>query len=676
MRQYQRFLQDDIGNQYPRKNVYLERLALGQKADEKSDAYLGALKAYEQQEKLFKADLKGAIKQFSSKLPAGLPRKLISLEKQLFEAQETQKFYEKYVDLSYEAQLHFEQARVKVKQLPDIIENYKQLDKDLAKATQYVKRIDPKDEAAASDAYKAYKIELDKQYDKDVAILRDKRSQGTISKKALANGMVELKRHRKESLNIQRLTAPKRSTRELIANKRYLLTKGIQRQIKVLNSNLSDVRRLTPVEVYRTMPVFAFITAPFPGLGQLLNGQWIKALLLMLGTLFNYFIAIPYALGFGNYQGQGLYGLVTLAEFGTKLQKSQIFMIEGVVAIFLSLFAIIIFWLSFIDVLKVERDRIKGIRPRTWFETLVKIEQEGFPYLVSVPAFVVTVFVVLVPITTTILLSFTGMDPQHQSKFGWVGLENYALIATGKGLAGSVFWSILGWTFIWTLASSTLAILTGFALAILAHNERVVGKTFFRIVYLLPWAVPAFITIMFFSIMLSRDGAISQLIYNLFNFQLEVKSSILQSRITLILLQVWLGSSYVFLLSTGVLQAIPEDLYEAAQIDGATEWQKLRRITIPIVLFQTAPLLVGQYTFNFNNFSIIYLFNSGGPFNPSKYGNLAGGTDLLISYIFKLTTENQYQAVGAAITIVISLGLMVFAFIGFKNSKAFKEERL
>ena len=144
----------------------------------------------------------------------------------------------------------------------------------------------------------------------------------------------------------------------------------------------------------------------------------------------------------------------------------------------------------------------------------------------------------------------------------------------------------------------------------------------------------------------------------------------------MILLQGWLGSSYVFLLSTGVLQAIPEDLYEAADIDGATSWQKIRRITLPIVLFQTAPLLVGQYTFNFNNFSIIYLFNGGGPFNPSKYGNLAGSSDLLISYIYKLTMDNQYQAIGAAITALISLGLMFFAFLGYRNSKAFKEERL
>ncbi len=194
--------------------------------------------------------------------------------------------------------------------------------------------------------------------------------------------------------------------------------------------------------------------------------------------------------------------------------------------------------------------------------------------------------------------------------------------------------------------------------------------------YLLPWAVPAFITIMFFSIMFSPGGSLTVILSKLLGKTLNVKTDPTAARITLILLQSWLGSAYIFLLSTGVLQAIPADLYEAADIDGASGWQKIRRITLPMVLFQTAPLLVGQYTFNFNNFSIIYLFNGGGPFNPTSYGNLAGSTDLLISYIFKLTMENQYQAIGAAITVVISMGLMFFAFIGFRNSKAFKEERL
>ena len=181
---------------------------------------------------------------------------------------------------------------------------------------------------------------------------------------------------------------------------------------------------------------------------------------------------------------------------------------------------------------------------------------------------------------------------------------------------------------------------------------------------------------MFFSIMFSPTGALTEIIYDITGVLVRVKSDTTLTRVVLILLQGWLGSSYVFLLSTGVLQAIPGDLYEAADIDGATERQKMMKITLPMVLFQTAPLLVGQYTFNFNNFSIIYLFNGGGPFQPSRYGNLAGSSDLLISYIYKLTMDNQFQAIGAAITILISLALMFFAFLGYRNSKAFKEEKL
>lgn len=243
-------------------------------------------------------------------------------------------------------------------------------------------------------------------------------------------------------------------------------------------------------------------------------------------------------------------------------------------------------------------------------------------------------------------------------------------------MAGSVFWLIFVWTIIWTLVATTLAILIGFFLALLVNNDRIKAKRFFRTIYILPWAVPAFITIMFFSIMVAPDGVITELLSNLFNKRIEIKNNTFMTRSALILIQAWLGSAYVFLLTTGVLQAIPGDLYEAADIDGASSFEKLKKITMPLVLFQIAPLLVTQYTFNFNNFSVIFLFNGGGPFNPQKYGNLAGSSDLLISYVYKLVMVNQYQAIAAAITIFISMGLMFFAFLGFRNSKGFKEGRL
>lgn len=298
---------------------------------------------------------------------------------------------------------------------------------------------------------------------------------------------------------------------------------------------------------------------------------------------------------------------------------------------------------------------------------------DGFPYLITTPALLVIIFIVLVPIFTAILISFTDMNPKNQNKFHWIGLENYITIAKGQGIAGQAFWKIFGWTLIWTIGASTLAIVLGFIFALLVNNERIKAKKFFRTVYLLPWAVPAFITIMFFSIMTSRGGVFSETLGSIFNTSLDIKNDAFQTRLALILIQGWLGHSYIFLLTTGVLQAIPKDLYEAASIDGANGLKQTFKITIPLVLFQIAPMLINQYTFNFNNFSIIYLYNQGGPFNPKVYGNLAGSSDILISYIYKLTMESQYQAIGAAITIFISIILIIISYLGYRKSSAFKE---
>lgn len=697
MGKYNEFLYDDIGNEYSRKHLYLQELARHQNtlksvsasekekviksinvltSNRKNHPYHIELESFKKAERNFKVTLNAKLKLHLTSLDPALNRKQRAFEAELYRAKEKVVFYKPYIALCYDAELEYEKSKLIIEQLPEIMHKYKTTIDELTKAKAHLETIDPKKEEAFKSEYKTFKADQKKRYKDGVQKLKEKRAAKNISEKALRNGKIELKKKNKEALTLKGYESEKRATRELIGNKKYILSKGIKRELNVMKSNISDVRRRMPMEVLKTKPFYAWLTAPLPGLGQLLNKQVFKAILFALGSLFIYGIAIPYALGFGNYQGDGIAGLITLASDGKKIDKSLIFMIEGIVAIFLMAISVAIYLISYFDVLKVEREIIKGIRPRNWFESMTKVESEGFPYLVSLPALLVTIFIVIVPITTAILLSFTGMDPKHQSKFPWVGFENYTLIATGSGLAGSVFWSILGWTLIWTLVATSMAILVGFMLAIIAHNERIKGKTFFRTVFLLPWAVPAFITIMFFSIMFSPNGAITTLLNDIFNIQLTVKTDPFYSRVVLIMLQTWLGSSYVFLLSTGVLQAIPGDLYEAAQIDGATEWQKLRRITIPIVLFQTAPLLVGQYTFNFNNFSIIYLFNSGGPFNPSKYGNLAGSTDLLISYVYKLTMENQFQSIGAAISIVISLGLMLFAFIGFKNSKAFREERL
>ena len=330
---------------------------------------------------------------------------------------------------------------------------------------------------------------------------------------------------------------------------------------------------------------------------------------------------------------------------------------------------------NFKDLRKLETKKSRGIRPNNWHETRSKIFVDGYPYVVTLPAFITIIFVVLVPIATTILLSFTDRnDLPNKTRFIWNGFQNYADLFAGRaGTAAGPFWNIFGWTIVWTLTSTTLAILIGFALALLLNNERIKLKRVFRSVYLLPWAVPAFVSILFFRIMFGQGDA--GVLRAFLGIETIIHNATL-TRIILIMLQGWLGSAYVFILSTGVLQAVPNDLYEAAYIDGASAWKKLSRITLPIVLFQTMPLLIGQYTFNFNNFSIIYLFNGGGPNLIEKYGIYAGSSDILLSYIYKLTMDRYYFAMGAAVTLVISLIIIFITFIGFRNTKAFKEERL
>lgn len=694
MAKYEVFLYDDIGNEHERKNLYLKELAQLQKdyaetkdeglkskisslkSEKSNHAYILKLKEFKATEQEFKKSMATEISRYAASSPKELSRRMLRLKKEEKSSQLKVEFYKKYQDLSYDTYYEYEKALIEVRQYPGIIGHLEENEKGLKEARKASRTIDPDVQEEAKNKYLSKKSAIKLQEEEEINGLKKKKEQGLISKKALKDQAKEIKLKHKDEIHVEAYEVPVRSNREQRAYHGFEINKTSKRKVNVLKANVADLRRKTPTEYERLIPINGLIGLLIPGLGQLLNKQYIKALLFFLGTLFVYGIAIPYALGYGNYRGEGVAGLISLAEGGKKIDRSLIFMIEGIIAIFLLVFAFFIYILNFKDAYQVEKDKIKGIRPKNWFESWVSISEEGFPYMVSLPALIVTVFIVIVPITTAILLSFTNMDPKHQNKFQWVGLANYKLIALGEGIAGQAFWLILGWTLVWTLVATSLAIFIGFSLALLVNQDRVKFKSVFRGVYLLPWAVPAFITIMFFSIMLSPDGALTGILNNIAGTRVEVKNSANLTRIALIAMQGWLGSSYVFLLSTGVLQAIPGDLYEAAQIDGATTWQKLRKITLPIVLFQTAPLLVGQYTFNFNNFSIIYLFNQGGPFNPSQYGNLAGTSDLLISYIYKLTMDNQYQAIGAAITIVISLGLMLFAFIGFKNSKAFKEEKL
>lgn len=682
---HRRILVDDLAKEYPRKNLYLRDLVEAEassdrkkvrilKRAKKDHPYNIALADFRGKEKQFRRTLSKSIAKYRQTL-AGMDNRERSLTSDLFRAKEEEQFYEAYTELHYDAELHYRQAKVRLARETKMLDGYQSLKRQLEAAKSEQAMVTTAEDQADRTEAKRELAELRASIKVNHAASKEKLKQKQISEQALKLTKREDKK-RYEAIKRSRIySTPKLHAKDKIASIKHAMNAGMRDEQKVLEAELSSVRRSTPAENGQTKVWKSYFSIILPGLAQLLLGQWQKAILFLLGSFYIYGMAIPYALGYGNYQGDGIAGLISLAEGGLRVDKSLIYMIEGVLALLLCFFAIMIIIAAFLDAKKTEAAQIKGMRTSAWTETLATIERSGFPFMVTIPTFVIVILIIGIPIITTLLLSFTNMDPNHQSKFQWVGLHNYRIITLGEGLAGSVFWRILSWTIIWTVCASTLQIFIGMALAIMTNNPRVRFKRFWRTIYILPWAVPAFITIIFFSLMFASDGILEQVIRTVFNNgnPVNVKHSTELTRLVLILIQGWCGSSYIFLLTTGTLQAIPGDLYEAAEMDGATSWQRLRKVTLPLILFQTAPLLVGQYTFNFNNYTIIDIFNGGGPFNPSRYGNLAGSSDLLISYIFKLTVTNQYQALGAAISILISLALIVVAFLGYRQTAAFKE---
>ena len=693
MKKFNKHLYDNINREYDRKNLYLyevsalqeeieaatgkEKQELQNKLNElvknkKNHAYNKKLAEYKEKEKAFLIEVKNKVSDYKTKVDTSLPKKVQNLQIRLFKAKELVKFYQNYTELTYDAELIYEQSKIEIAQIPPVIDFAKQCTNDLKEAQNKLSKLNNVNNEKFNTEFKVFKEEENKKLQERIKEIKSKCKEGLISGQAKDNTIKELKRKYKEVILVKSFECEKTYNEEIVKNKKYELSKTVKQKINTVNINVADLRRVYPVETEKTMPWVSWVTFLIPGLAQAINKQYIKAIIMFFATIYIYLMAIPYSLGYGNYKGDGIAGLITLAADGGRLDRSIIFMIEGILAIFLLLIGIFLMFVCFKDANKVEKDTIKGSRYKSWVETKQTLFEDGFPYLVLSPAAIITIFIVCIPVVTTVLLAFTGMGPDTQAKFGWEALKNYKMIFLGEGMVGAIFWRILGWTIVWTIGATTLAIALGFILAIVLNNDRIKGKVLFRSIYLLPWAVPAFISILFFSILAADGGTVVNSLKEVFGPNFSIKNDPFVIRVTLICIQAWLGSAYIFLLSTGVLQSINAELYEAADIDGATSFKKLSKITVPLVLFQTAPLLVGQYTFNFNNFSIIALFNNGGPFDPSKYGNLAGSSDLLISYIFKLTMNNQYQAIGATITVIISVALMIIAYIGYKNTDAFK----
>lgn len=270
--------------------------------------------------------------------------------------------------------------------------------------------------------------------------------------------------------------------------------------------------------------------------------------------------------------------------------------------------------------------------------------------------------------------NFVGerLEPGYTVVTGW---QNFVKIVTDKGVQGP-FIKIFIWTVTFAFLTVIFTTLLGMIFASLVQWEPLKGKATYRLLLILPYAVPGFISILVFKGLFNQSfGEINLILNNLFGIRPEWFNDPTLAKIMLLIVNTWLGYPYIMIVCMGFLKAIPQDLYEASAIDGATVWQNFTRITMPLLIKPLMPLMIASFAFNFNNFVLIQLLTVGGP-NMVGTTTPAGHTDLLVSYTYRIAFEGsgtQDFGLAAAISVIIFLLVSALALFQIRLTKLSNE---
>ncbi len=203
-----------------------------------------------------------------------------------------------------------------------------------------------------------------------------------------------------------------------------------------------------------------------------------------------------------------------------------------------------------------------------------------------------------------------------------------------------------------------------------------IGRRVIMSLLIIPYTIPSVISVLVWRGLLNpRLGIINRTLSDLIGLAPAWTSDPTWARLAIILINLWLGYPYMMLITSGALQAIPGDIYEAAEVDGASIWQRFSRITLPLLLVAVGPILISSFTFNFNNFNVIFLYNEGGPPIPNT-PTPAGHTDILITYVYRLAFaggRGADYAYAAAITVIIFIILVVLTLFNFRYTRIWEE---
>lgn len=254
----------------------------------------------------------------------------------------------------------------------------------------------------------------------------------------------------------------------------------------------------------------------------------------------------------------------------------------------------------------------------------------------------------------------------------WVGWDNFARAFAEESIRGP-FLSVLVWTFVFAFFSVATTFVMGLFIAIVFNDPRMKSKKYYRILMILPYAFPGFLSALVWAGMMNQEFGFINVVL-LGGADIPWLTNEWLAKFSILLVNLWLGFPYMFLICTGALQAIPDELQEAARVDGATAWQVFRNIKLPLLFVAVAPLLIASFAYNFNNFTLIYMLTGGGPRDPLASVNV-GATDILITLVYKVAFVGSTADYGlaSAFSIIIFLLVGTISVIAFRRTKALEE---
>ncbi|MCX2455844.1 carbohydrate ABC transporter permease [Lacticaseibacillus nasuensis] len=421
----------------------------------------------------------------------------------------------------------------------------------------------------------------------------------------------------------------------------------------------------------------------FMGLAQLKHKQWAKGIA-YLGLEVAFLIWLAFT---------GISSLRMLSNLGAIKQKKVVFdeaqgvyitklpdnsvviLLFGVLSVILVVAMIGLYISNLNSVRKLYVQLRDGEHVPTNSEDLHSLfDSRLHTTLMTIPIIGIVAFNIL-PTLYMISMAFTNYDGKHAIGFSWTGFKAFGNVLTGD-LAGT-FFPVLGWTLVWAVMATATTFFFGVLLALLIESKGIQHRAFWRTIFVIVYAVPQFVSLLMMAQFLDLQGPLNNILMNWhliahpINF-IGASANPLVARITVIVVNMWIGIPVSMLVSTAIIQNLPQDQIEAARMDGANAFQVFNNITFPQILFVMAPALIQQFIGNINNFNVIFLLTKGFPMNNNYNG--AGDTDLLVTWLYNLVFgQTQRYNASAVLGILIFLLSATFSLIAYRRTNAFKE---